>query len=192
MSPSRIDGLPRAEWSDEVTSLLLGTVQRVHGMEGDHASADDEPLPILRVLAHQPRLLRPFLDWAAAIALEGALAMRDAELLALRAAWNCRSPFEWEHHARFALAAGATEDEVARLTAPGYDGWNERDGALVRAADELHRDTRVSDETWRVLTAEYEPAQLVEIPLVVGQYSMLSMLANTAGLGAEGDLGPGW
>jgi 4-carboxymuconolactone decarboxylase len=192
VSPSRIEGVPRDQWSDDVAALLLGTVRQVHGMEGDHASGDDEPLPILTVLAHQPPLLRPFLDWAAALALAGALAHRDAELLALRAAWNCRSPFEWEHHARFALAAGATPEELARLAAPGYEGWAERDAALVRAADELHRDTRVGDETWKVLTGCFGAPELVEIPLVVGQYSMLSMLANVAGLPAEGDLGPGW
>jgi len=192
VSASRIEEVPRAEWTDDVASLLLGTVRQVRGMEGDHTSGDDEPLPILKVLAHQPPLLRPFLEWAAALALQGALAHRDAELLALRAAWNCRSSFEWEHHARFALAAGATEDEVARVAVPGYKGWAERDAALVRAAYELHRDTRVSDEAWSVLTASFGAPELVEIPLVVGQYSMLSMLANVAGLSAEGDLGPGW
>ena len=114
---------------------------------------------------------------------------RDSELLALRAARNCRSAFEWGHHVHYARAAGLSEDEIAKVGggAP-EDGWAERDRILLQAADELHARQDVSDETWKQLAAHFDESQLVEIPFVVGNYTMLSMVANATGVPLEPDL----
>jgi 4-carboxymuconolactone decarboxylase len=148
--------------------------------------AGGRPPPTVAVLAHRPRLLAPFLGWAAALALEGALPKRDHELLALRAAWRCRSSFEWAEHVEYALAAGWTEDEIARVAQePGAPGWAANEEALLRASDELLLGCAVSDQTWAELAAQYGPAALVEVPFVVGQYTMLSMVANALGIEPE-------
>jgi hypothetical protein len=52
-----------------------------------------------------------------------------------------------------------------------------------RADDELHGTHTISDATSGVLTDHLGPAALAEIPFVVGQYTMLSLVVNT--LGAE-------
>ena len=108
----------------------------------------------------------------------GPVAQRDHELLALRAAHNCRSPFEWHEHAAFARQAGLTDDEIDRVAAGSDTGWAPHELALLRAADELHRDTTISHATWTLLLAHYGTAELVEAVYVVGQYTMLSMVAN--------------
>jgi 4-carboxymuconolactone decarboxylase len=168
-----------------VRTLLLATLGPVAGLEGE-AEREPRPLNILAVLAHQPRLLAPFLGWASALALDGVLSRRDHELLALRTAWRCGSDFEWGHHVVYARAAGLEEEEIARVAAgPGAPGWSEDDATLLRAADELHDRASVSDATWSALAARYAPPELVEIPLVVGQYTMLSMVANTADVPLE-------
>ena len=167
-------------------ALLLATAAPVAKLEGSEAKSEPKPLGILTVLANQPRLLGPLLSWASAIVLEGALPRRDHEMLALRAAVSCRSDFEWGHHAVYGRAAGLSDEEVTRVVAgPGAPGWSDADATLLRAADELHRDTQISDSTWAALAERYENAQLVEVPLVVGQYTMLSMLANAAGVPVE-------
>jgi alkylhydroperoxidase family enzyme len=141
------------------------------------------PPPTVAVLAHRPGLLAPFLGWAAALALEGALPRRDHELLALRIAWRCRSSFEWAEHADYARAAGCGDDEIARIAhGPDSPGWAAHEASLLRATDELHFGCAVSDQTWADLAAHYGPAELVEIPFVVGQYTMLSMVANALGI----------
>jgi len=145
-----------------------------------------EPPATMAVLAHRPDLLGPFLTWAAALALEGALPQRDHELVALRVAWNCRSAFEWGEHAEFARAAGLDDHEIGRIAGAVDDAaWAEHEAALLRAADELHRTTTVSDETWSTLAAHYDTGQLVEVLFVAGQYTMLSMVANAAGIDAQ-------
>jgi len=147
------------------------------------APAGREPARTMAVLARQPDLLSPFLGWAAALALNGVLSHRDHELLALRAASNCGSEFEWVEHAEYAREAGLSEHEIALVARPINDGgWTAGERALLRAADELHADRDVSDATWAELGAHYEAPALVEMLFVVGQYTMLSMVANAAGI----------
>ncbi len=180
--PNRLPGLAEEEWSEEVSSLLASTLGPTSELEGAAPGAR-RPLAILPVIAHQDRLLGPFLAWASAIALEGVLSRRDSELLALRVAHLCDSEFEWVHHEVYARAAGITDSEIVLVMAgPPSAGWTAQEAALLRAADELHATTTISAGTWAVLAGHYSPAALVEIVFVVGQYTMLSMLANAAGV----------
>lgn len=145
-----------------------------------------EQLAILRTLAHDEPLLAPFLGWAAALAGRGALLRRDSELLALRAAFLSRSAYEWGHHVEYARAAGLGAEEIARIAAgEAAAGWSDRDRLLLRAAGELHAAQQLGDATWAGLRAHFTDAQLVEIPLVVGHYTMLSMLANAIAVPLE-------
>ena len=142
-----------------------------------------EPAKTMAVLARQPDLLAPFLGWAAALALNGVLPKRDHELLALRVAWNCESEFEWVEHVQYARDAGLTDAEIEAVTQRISEGnWTEAERALLQAADDLDEANDVSDRTWAVLADHYDPPALVEILFVVGQYTMLSMVANAAGL----------
>jgi 4-carboxymuconolactone decarboxylase len=132
----------------------------------------------ITALAHCEPLLGPFLGWAAALALNGMLPKRDHEILALRAAHNCRSGFEWDEHSVFARTAGLTQHEIGCIASGDDPGWTRREQLLLAAADELHRDTTISADTWRELTAVAGTDELVEAIYVVGQYTMLSMVAN--------------
>ena len=133
----------------------------------------------IRLLAHRPAMFRSFLAWAKVLAREGALPRRDHEILALRASLNCRSSFEWGEHLEFAERAGLSAPELEALvegaTAPV---WQPHEAALIEAADQLHTGFEISDETWAALAAHYDEPQLVELVYVVGQYTMLSMVAN--------------
>lgn len=170
-SGARLAPQEPGQWSDEARKLF---------------GAAGSPLAILRMLAHQPALLAPFLGWAAALAGRGALARRDSELLALRVAFCCRSAYEWRHHAVYGHGAGLSEAEIARIPAGAEAvGWAERDRILLNAADELHVGQQLSDATWSALRARFSDGELVEIPLVVGQYTMLSMLANATDVPVE-------
>jgi alkylhydroperoxidase family enzyme len=187
----RIRPLPEAEWSPEVRELLGCTHERVASMTGEQTGEQPKTLNILLTMAHNPTLMRPFLGFATALAQQGALTRRDSELLALRVIWHCQSDFEWGHHAAFARTAGISEEEIARIVVgPEAEGWSEKDRALLRAADQLHAHQQIDDEVWKVLAAEYDEAQLVEIPFVVGQYTMLSMVANATGVVLEEEFDP--
>ncbi|MEL7210787.1 MAG: carboxymuconolactone decarboxylase family protein, partial [Actinomycetota bacterium] len=120
-----------------------------------------------------------------------ALSRRDHELLALRAAFRCRSDFEWGEHVLYAREAGMTEEEIERIAlGPDQPGWPAHEAALLRAADELIEGSDITDATWSGLARHYDDAQLTEIPFVVGQYTMLSMVANAAQVGLPEGLQP--
>jgi alkylhydroperoxidase family enzyme len=165
----RVPLIPRDEQPPEVGDLLDLAAAATSGVAP----------PTVAVLAHQAALLGPFLTWASALALSGVLSKRDHELLALRTAERCRSTFEWREHVEYARAAGMSDDEIERIKAgPAADGWTDADATLLLAADELHDASTISDTTWAALAAHYDAGALVEITYVVGQYSMLSMVAN--------------
>jgi len=185
-APVRVEPLPSEEWSPDTRERLESTVRRVADLEGRAAS---RPLPILTVIARHPTLLGPFLEFTGTLATRGVLSRRDSELLALRTAWNCRSAFEWGHHVHYARAAGIRDEEIARVADPEISPeWSEREHALLAAADELHARQRLSDATWAALARDYDEAQRVEIPFIVGQYTMLSMVAESLGVPVEAEL----
>jgi 4-carboxymuconolactone decarboxylase len=185
----RIVPLEPEQWSEEVQRVLGGSASQVGELEG--RDARPRPLNILMTIAHQPKLLEPFLGFAAALAMRGLLPRRESELLALRTAWNCRSSFEWGHHVLYARAAGLGDDEIAAIAlVPDAQSWSRSDLSLLRAADELHREKNISDATWRELSERWDSGQLVEIAFVVGHYTMLSMVANATQVPLEPDLPP--
>jgi 4-carboxymuconolactone decarboxylase len=150
-----------------------------------------EPARTMAVLARQPELFAPFLGWAAALSLNGVVPKREHEIVALRVAWNCNSDFEWGEHAEYARAAGLTDDEIAALArASGDHGWTNSEAALIHAADELCATFAITDATWAQLTAHFDDSQLVELVMIAGQYTMLSMLANAARITLPDGLDP--
>jgi len=187
----RIRPLEMSEWSPKIlkklSSMARAASTEVEGQEGARGWNENTPLPsMLMTVAHHPDLMDPFLDFSAVIAQKGALSRRDSELLALRAAWNCKSDFEWGHHLEYALEAGFSREQIARIpVGPSAEGWSASERALLEAADELHERQQVSDEVWAKLAAEYSDKQLVEILFVVGQYTMLSMFVNSSGVELE-------
>jgi alkylhydroperoxidase family enzyme len=190
VSPSRLEPL-RSGFGEDRQQALDETAAPVAELEGDGAPRAEaaKPLNILGTIAHHPTLLEPFLAFAATLAMRGVLSRRHSELLALRAAWNCRSPFEWGHHVIYARAAGLGEDEIARVAqAPETAGWTGEERDLLQAADELHAGQDLTDDTWQRLRTHFDEAQLVEIPFVVGHYTMLSMVANATGVPLEAGL----
>jgi alkylhydroperoxidase family enzyme len=187
----RLAPVTDAALDPKTRSILGGTVGPVASLEGGSPKKAGGPLNILRTVAHHPHLLEPFLGFAATLATRGVLPRRESELLALRAAWNCGSAFEWGHHVIYARAAGLEESEIARVaTGPTSAEWPERDRLLLEVADQLHAGQDVSEQTWRRMRESFEDAQLVEIPFVVGIYTMLSMVAKSTGVALEDDLPP--
>jgi 4-carboxymuconolactone decarboxylase len=190
--PVRVPGLAPESWPTAVRDALTLTQRTNSGRlaASPHRTASTtgtKPLNILTVMANHPAVLPPFIPWATAIALQGVLSQRDNELLALRTVYRCGSEFEWGHHVEYGeVIAGMSRDDIDRVVAgPDAPGWLPHEAALVRAADELHDESTVSDATWAVLAVHYETAALVEIPFIVGQYTMLSFVANSLGVVLE-------
>jgi alkylhydroperoxidase family enzyme len=158
-----VQPLPRDEWDDE-TRALLG----------------DRTLNIFATLAHHPKLLKRWIVFGNHVLAKSTLPARERELLILRTGWLCRAPYEWGQHVAIGRGAGITDDEISRLTeGPAAPGWSDDDATLVRAADELHDLSTLTDPTYAALAQRFDTQQLLDIVFTVGQYNLVSMALNT-------------
>ncbi len=157
----RLPPLPPDE-RDERTAELLASLR---------FDPDAEDMNLFATLARHPRLLKRWSAFGGLLLAGGTLPARDREVLILRTAANCGADYEWGHHQVLGRTAGLTDDEMATLAGPTAATV---DTLLVQAADELHADGVISDETWKALAGRYGEQQLIEIPMVVGQYHLVA------------------
>ncbi len=135
---------------------------------------------ITKTLAHHPALADAWLTFARYVLRDNTLPPRDRELLILRIGYLCGSEYEWGQHTRIARGVGLSDEEIVRVTGgPEAAGWSDLERALLRAADELHRDAYVSDGTWAELEARYDTKQLMDVVFTVGEYNLVSMALKT-------------
>jgi len=141
-------------------------------------------LGITRTFARHPALAaaRKELGYVNQAKLEA----RYRELLILRTGWNCRSEYEWAQHVGsygHAREMGLPIEDIAR--GPAAPGWNPTERALLTAADELYRDSAVSDRTWSQLSAQLDVVTLVNALISVAQYRQVSVALNAFGVQGE-------
>ena len=167
----RIAPLPRDQWDPEVQEILQAT------------QMGGRVLNIFQTLARHPKLLKRWLVFGNHVLVKSTLSPRERELLILRTGWNCRAEYEWGQHAAIARQIGLTDAEIERVTrGPDAPGWDPFEATLLRAADELHRDSRIGDATWSALGARYSTQQLMDLVFTVGQYTLVSMALNSLGV----------
>jgi 4-carboxymuconolactone decarboxylase len=171
----RIPPLP-AEQQDEQARELLG------GVRAGAAPASN----IFSTLVRHPGLFRRWLPFGGKLLGGGKLPARERELLILRTGWLCDAEYEWAQHREISKSIGITDEEIARVR-EGADaaGWDPFEATLIRAADELHADARISDGTWAALAERYDEKQLIEVPMLVGHYHMVAFTLNSLGVPLE-------
>ena len=174
----RVPPLPESEWPPEIEEIL----RPFRGFTGGRV------FNIFSTLARHPELFRSWLVFANHVLARSTLPPRERELAILRVGWLCRSDYEWGQHVLIARGVGLSDEEIARVPAgPDAPGWQPREAAVLRAADELRRDACVSDPTWAELVRHFETRQLLDLVFAIGQYTLVAMALNT--LGVERDPG---
>lgn len=158
--------------------------------ERHHAAIDrlrliyDDPFglpldPFYGVMAHSPDFFASFMDFGVAITMASAMPPRLRELLILRTGWLCGAPYQWGEHVIASRALGLGADEVERITVGSQaPGWDAQDTAILRAAEELHADAMIGEETWQALAAFLDERQLLELPMIVGHYHTTAFVQN--------------
>ena len=79
--------------------------------------------------------------------------------------------------------SGLTAGEIRRV-AQGADaqGWEPFEATLLRMADELYRNSAVSDTTWKALSARYDMYHLMDAVMTVADFTTLSIMYNSMGV----------
>lgn len=166
----RIDPLPEQEWDDELRVLI------------DQSWSGNPPgnrNNLYRTLARHRELFRVWSDFGRVV-LNSRLPARDRELLVLRIAWLTRCRFEWAYHIPLVRRIGLTDAEIRRvIDGPDAPGWGKKESTLLAVTDELHATSRISDPNWQSLRGWYDDQELIEIPVIVGQYQLVAYITNT-------------
>jgi 4-carboxymuconolactone decarboxylase len=169
----RVTPVPENERTDSVQQLLEASM-----------------LPDANIFAtfvRAPGLFRKWLPFGGKL-LNGKIPARERELMILRTAWNCQSPYEWGQHVIMGKRSGLSPEEIRKVASDSLDGWDAHDQVLINAADELHREFCITDQTWSALSEIYEIDQLIELPMLVGHYHLVAMTLNTLGVPLDEDL----
>ncbi|HWX43522.1 MAG TPA: carboxymuconolactone decarboxylase family protein [Blastocatellia bacterium] len=170
----RVLPVPESDWDQETRELLEGLRR------------DGRVYNIFTTLANYPRLLKRWMVFASHILLKSSLPPREREIVILRTGWVCQAEYEWAHHVPIARQAGLSQEEIDRTAAAaGAEGWNPFEAALVKAVDELHQSSAMSDETWSALAGRLTTEQLMDLIFTVGEYHLVSMALNSLGVQLE-------
>ncbi len=144
------------------------------------------PLSLFRTQAHNKRvLLRMF---AGNLLDKGDISLRERELLILRTCARCGSEYEWGVHvALFAARAGLSREDIAATLsdAPESGALSVSELLLLKAVDELHEASSITDTLWAELEQHFSQAQLLEMISLVGSYHTVSFVTNAAKITLE-------
>jgi 4-carboxymuconolactone decarboxylase len=103
------------------------------------------------------------------------------EMIILITARHWSQQFEWHVHQPMALKAGLSETIVAAVSKGRKPERMSRDEAIVYDfATELLRLQNVSDETYANARERFGEPGIIDMVGVLGYYSLLSMMMNTA------------
>ena len=173
---------PITDVSDEVAAILGGGINSPAGT----------PLNIFGTIAHHPRLLKRFMNYAGLFLNKGLLPAREREIVILRVGWNCQSVYEFGQHTIIGERVGLTIEEITAVTRDiGEHNWNDRDIALLEMSDDLCADNCVSQRTWEKLRRDWKEDELIELVMVAGTYRLVSGFLNTMGVELDAQT-PGW
>jgi alkylhydroperoxidase family enzyme len=89
--------------------------------------------------------------------------------------------YEWGvHAAAFGAPLGLTAEQLRSTVHGSHEDacWDEEQACVFRLADELHRDSAISDELWAELQRRFSEPQLVELIVTAGWYHVIAYLCN--------------
>lgn len=172
--PPRLPPMTTEEMGPDAMQLVRD-MRRAVGLDPD--AMTEVPDYMSTILRHTD-LYREFGDYGLQL-LNGLISPRHRELAVLRTGWLCRAPFEWGEHVAIGKRCGLTAEEIERITrGPSDPAWEASDRAILRAADDLHFDAMISDETWAELAAFLDQLQLIELPFLIGHYHAVAFYQN--------------
>jgi 4-carboxymuconolactone decarboxylase len=146
------------------------------------------PLALFRTVAHNPRVLGRLRRGG--LLDPGSIRLREREILILRTTARLGAEYEWGVHVAFFAAAAGLSAEHLAATVHGGAGdalWSPDEQLLLAVCDALCEHAHVPDELFTRLALRYQPAQIVEIVALCGQYHMVSFLIDASALPLEPD-----
>lgn len=165
--------------NNDVDTASLELVNAVRAGAGASTVTPDQVPDYMRVMMKHPEIFRCQMEMGTVL-FNGRIPAREREIAVLRIGWLCRAPYEWGQHVDIAKRCGLSDAEVERVTqGSAAPGWSEHERAILRGVEEMIADQAMSDATWDILAKSWDEAQLIEFPMMVGQYVATAFIQNS-------------
>jgi len=130
-------------------------------------------LNLLKVMAHCPWIGRNFMRLGNSILKGEELPARLRELAILCVGKLLQAEYEFTHHIPLALQAGVKKEQIDQLSNwTSTRVFNREEQAVLRYAEELTKNVRVSDAAFEELRKLFSECSIVELTAVIGYYNM--------------------
>ena len=170
----RVEPLPEAQWTD------------VHRQLVEKFARYGPPDNAFKTFLNVPEMADGVMPYTIYLESDTSLTPRQREILILRAAWLCGTEAIWARHAARAREAGMNNAEMRRIAeGPSAAGWDPFEAALLHMADELYRNSSVTDATFKTVSATYDMQHMMEAVETFNHFTTLSMLYNSFGVQPE-------
>lgn len=191
--PTRVEPILPPDWDEEILDAIGafpgGLKFVLNGWEDEGKAVRGTHM--LGAFARHPALAKAFLTFNNHVATNSTLTARERELIILRTGWLRKCEYEYIMHVILGLRAGLSQEEIDRVQqGPDAPGWSPEDADLVRVADEICADARISDNTWTRLSARYDQKQLMDMVFLVGCYEMVAMSVRSFAVPLEPGVTP--
>ena len=172
----RVPPLSGTEWTTEQR-----VVSELYAKTGNLGNAFSTMLRVPELA----EVVYPFLKYTS---YDSTLDPRHRELLILRVAWLAQNSYIWADHAQAAQEVGLNAGDIHRIALGPAADWDDAfDKLLLQFADELFRNSSVTDSTWTTLSKKFDLYNMMDAVMTVAEFTTLSMLFNS--LGVQPDFG---
>jgi alkylhydroperoxidase family enzyme len=154
--------------------------------------SDPAPLKLFRMVAHAETAYAPWLRYSGALLTQLELDPLLRELAILQVARQVGSHYEWVQHDPIARVVGATTEQIDAIQAgrdddPVFDAYQ---SLVLRLTRTTVNEGAASEAEIAEATRLLGPRQVVELLLVIGNYTAISMLIASTGLEPDAALDP--
>jgi len=171
LTAPRVAPLPEVQWTD------------VHKQRVAKYLPVERPGNGMGTLLTVPELVDGMMPFQNYITRDSSLSPRHREILILRTAWLLNNEYVWSEHAAIARKAGLTSDQLRRVAqGPDARGWDAFEATLLRLADQLFRNSSVTDATWKALASAYDMYHLMDAVMTVTDFTSVSLMYNSLGV----------
>ncbi len=128
-------------------------------------------------LLHSPDLAARVAHTGAYVRFELDISEAQREIIICATAREIRQQYEFSAHARLARQAGVPEDVVnAIATGKAPEGMSGIEASLVKYVQELARNHRISEETFKAVSDHFGTRRTVEITALIGHYMLVGQI----------------
>jgi alkylhydroperoxidase family enzyme len=142
------------------------------------------PLKLFRMVAHAETAYGPWLGYGGALLTQLELDPLLRELAILQVARQVDSHYEWVQHDPIARTVGASGDQIEAIQAGRDDdpSFDEDQALVLQLTRTAVSEGAATEEQVAALQERLGVRQVVELLLVIGNYTAIAMLIASTGL----------